>query len=94
MPCWWHAGLTISSRDAEKQPAKPPDAIKSTGSWAIQVKFSLQYRGHISRQDHKKENKKSCVVWALCNASAALNREVNPAAGKRTQLAPATASWH
>lgn len=38
----------------KNNPQKPPDAIKSTGSWAIQVKFSLQYRGHVSCQDHKK----------------------------------------
>lgn len=56
---------------------KPPDAIKSTGSLAIQVKFSLQDRGHFSLQDHKKKgNKKSCVVEFLCNDKAALNREV------------------
>lgn len=34
---------------------KLPDAMKSTGSLAIQIKFSLQDRGHFSRHDHKKK---------------------------------------
>lgn len=44
---------------------KPPDAIKSTGSLAIQVKFSPEDRGHFSHQDHKKKKKKGIKSLVL-----------------------------
>lgn len=48
---------------------KPPDAIKSPGSLAIQVKFSLGDRGHFSHQDHNKKKKKRKGIKSLVLSS-------------------------